>query len=519
MPRPLRVFLCHASQDKPAVRKLYLYLKQHGVQPWLDREHLLPGQNWEVEIPKAIDTSDVILVCLSKNSVNKEGYVQKEIAFALDKALEKPEGAIFIIPVKLEDCEVPARLKKYQWVEYFRIDGRKRLILGLNERAASAEDIFPIMLEGGRKVKRTSKMANNKKVIQDFESVSGTTLEMQGIEFVKELSKKTYRKSKIIELLTGKPHLVFRITAFLLVVLALFGIYPFLKTYLVEKENSEGTSTQTLTELLNTSNSSIVTTTKIPIAKLTSTSIPPPSLGIGSTMISEKDGMVMVYVPEGEFTMGSDAFSDGQPIHTVNLDSFWIDQTEVTNAMYTKCVEDGDCTPPSSSNSYTHDGYYGNSEFNDYPVIYVNWNQANAYCSWAGRKLPTEAEWEKAARGTDGRTYPWGEEISCNIANYYDGRKYCVDDTSKVGTYPSGASIYGALDMAGNVWEWVSTLYQDYPYNATDGREDLTASGSRVLRGGAWDINGYNVRSALRYGVGPAGTSNSFGFRCSLSHP
>ncbi|HND50309.1 MAG TPA: toll/interleukin-1 receptor domain-containing protein, partial [Anaerolineales bacterium] len=87
MPRPLRVFLCHASQDKPAVRKMYAYLKQHGIQPWLDREDLLPGQDWEIEIPKAIFNSDVILVCLSPNSVNKEGYVQKEIVFALDKAM------------------------------------------------------------------------------------------------------------------------------------------------------------------------------------------------------------------------------------------------------------------------------------------------------------------------------------------------------------------------------------------------------------------------------------------------
>ena len=107
MPRPLRVFLCHASQDKPSVWKLYRYLKQHGVQPWLDQQDLLPGEDWEVEIPKALFASDVILVCLSKNSVNKEGFVQKEITFALDKAMEKPEGTIFIIPVKLEDCEIP----------------------------------------------------------------------------------------------------------------------------------------------------------------------------------------------------------------------------------------------------------------------------------------------------------------------------------------------------------------------------------------------------------------------------
>jgi hypothetical protein len=135
MSRPLRVFLCHATQDKPAVWRLHRYLKQHGVQPWLDQEDLLPGQDWQMEIPKAIDVADVIVVCLSKNSVDKEGYVQKEISFALDKALEKPEGAIFIIPAKLEECDIPRRLSRYQWVDLFREDGYQRLGLSLNKRA------------------------------------------------------------------------------------------------------------------------------------------------------------------------------------------------------------------------------------------------------------------------------------------------------------------------------------------------------------------------------------------------
>jgi len=151
MSRPLRVFLCHASQDKPAVWKLHRYLKQHGVQPWLDQEDLLPGQNWEVEIPKALFSSDVILVCLSKNSVDKEGYVQKEISFALDKALEKPEGTIFIIPVKLEECDIPPRLGRYQWVDLSRTDGRKRVLLSLNKRATELDsDVTSIYLEDKR---------------------------------------------------------------------------------------------------------------------------------------------------------------------------------------------------------------------------------------------------------------------------------------------------------------------------------------------------------------------------------
>ena len=215
----------------------------------------------------------------------------------------------------------------------------------------------------------------------------------------------------------------------------------------------------------------------------TDTSIPasPTSaLGIGSTTISEKDGMVMVYVPAGEFTMGSENGEDVEkPAHTVTLDAFWIDQTEVTNAMYAKCVSDGECDRPDSTASYTQSDYFGNSEFDKFPVIHVSWDVANVYCSWAERRLPTDAEWEKAARGENARTYPWGNEPPNNsLLNYNNA----VGDTTEVGKFPTGASPYDAYDMAGNVREWVSSLHQPYPYDATDGREDLSADGSRVLR-------------------------------------
>ena len=121
----------------------------------------------------------------------------------------------------------------------------------------------------------------------------------------------------------------------------------------------------------------------------------------------------MVYVPKGEFTMGS-----GGEAHKVVLDSYWIDQTEVSNAMYVKCVSEGGCIEPTNTGSYTHSSYYGNLEFDNYPMIHVDWNMASAYCKWADRQLPTEAQWEKAARGADGRTYPWGEGIDCQKANY-----------------------------------------------------------------------------------------------------
>jgi formylglycine-generating enzyme required for sulfatase activity len=197
----------------------------------------------------------------------------------------------------------------------------------------------------------------------------------------------------------------------------------------------------------------------------------------------------MVFVPAGEFTMGSsdadkDAYGDEKPQHTVYLDAFWMDKYEVTNAQYKKCVDAGKCSRPSESKSYTRSSYYGNASFDNYPVIYVSWNDAKTYCEWAGKRLPTEAEWEKAARGADGRIYPWGNTFDISKVNAE--RK--VGDTTEVGAYPAGASPYGALDMAGNVWEWVADWYSAN-YYASSPRNNPTGPSSgqyRVVRGGAW---------------------------------
>lgn len=232
------------------------------------------------------------------------------------------------------------------------------------------------------------------------------------------------------------------------------------------------------------------------------------------TRTTQVDGATLVYVPAGQFFMGSDkadpeAEQDEKPQHTPFLDAYWIDRTEVTNAMYARCVEAGTCTAP------MHSPHYSLPEYADHPVFGVTWFQAGEYCGWAGRRLPTEAEWEKAARGTDGQLYPWGNTPPDDkLLNFGKG----VNDTTPVGSYPAGASPYGALDMAGNIWEWVSDGYDStyYAHAPAANPPGGTSANQRVVRGGAWGVDARAVRSANRFWAFP-GRNDTDGFRCSVS--
>jgi formylglycine-generating enzyme required for sulfatase activity len=255
---------------------------------------------------------------------------------------------------------------------------------------------------------------------------------------------------------------------------------------------------------------------------------PPLTAVLGDTWVRPADGSVMVYVPAGEFEMGSDNqfYNNERPPHQVAVDGFWMDQTEVTNAQYQACVEAGACKPPQEAVSYTRPTYYGHSTYDEYPVIHVNWYRAAAYCNWVGGRLPTEAEWEYAARGPDGRWFPWGDapdpaslnycDASCPLDHadpaYNDG----YPDTAPVGSYPSGASWCDAMDMVGNVWEWVWDWYAFYPSEENPSwlAPDFT---DRVIRGGGWDTSGEHARCTFRNYHNPAQSHDSIGFRCVIS--
>ncbi len=335
--------------------------------------------DWDLEIRRAIRGSKHFLACLSKQSVNKRGYVQKELKVGLDVLDETPPGTIYLIPIRLEACEVPERLKPRQWVDLFKPGGLKKLLDAL------------------------------------------------GFE------------------------------------LGLLG--P-----LLEPE--------------------------------------------------------MVLVPAGEFLMGSnprrdrDAERCEQPQHSFYLPDYYIAKTPVTNAQYMHFVQAIFRQPEHWERGKPPQGE------EDHPVVRVSWHDAVDYCKWltetTGKayRLPTEAEWEKAARGTDGRIYPWGDkapdESRCNLSK---------GGTSPVGEHsPPGDSPYGCVDMAGNVWEWTLSAWGSeagevphfaYPYEPTDGREDLEPEVNhlRVVRGGSFRWSRSLARCAKRDCFYPTDRTQEQGFR------
>ena len=460
--RPLRVFLCHSSNDKPVVRELYQKLRaETWIHPWLDEEEIYPGHDWNLEIEKAVEAADAILVCLSNNSVNKEGYVQRELRIVLDYADYKPEGTLYIIPVRLEECDPPRRLRAWQYADYFPEQGRERafqrLLVSLKRRADSLGLKYELPPVGRASSPTPSSQA---------------------------------------ESLTYKPPAVIRDAI----------------------------------AILNDRN------------KLTLS-----------------NGMEFMRVPAGKFSMGSTkenerayddenewAYDDERPQSTVDIPyDYWMARFPVTYELYSAYVKAKGIKYPVSDWE----------KKKDHPVTYVKWTDAMDYCRWMNNllkgelpsglvlRLPTEAEWEKAARWKpspsgsptgvlregqgdalnlskgEGESFewPWGNEFHKNKCNSSEGGR---GGTTPVGLYsPQGDSPFSCADMVGNVWEWTHSLFKPYPYKVNDGREDEKASGGRVLRGGSFgDDKRYNC-CACRYNGRIDGLFSFIGFREVMAPP
>jgi formylglycine-generating enzyme required for sulfatase activity len=260
-------------------------------------------------------------------------------------------------------------------------------------------------------------------------------------------------------------------------------------------------SEQLLTSTIAVPSNATSTSEAVSTTTPTITPIPYPAV------ITDYQGIEMVLIPAGEFTMGSDAGNgDNRPPHKVYLDSYYIDRFEVTVLQYKACAATGVCKAP----AYT--GHYNDAQYSNHPITNVDWYMANTYCQQREARLPTEAEWEKAARGSDGRTYPWGEDINSTLANYNN----TIGDTAAVGSYEQGKSPYGIYDMAGNVWEWVSDWFDGnyYPASPYSNPTGPSSGQDKVLRGGSLDNQDWGVSTYFRNPKVPTYNNGDIGFRC-----
>jgi formylglycine-generating enzyme required for sulfatase activity len=458
----MTTFISYSRVNSDFAVRLAKDLKKGDYDVWLDQLDIPTGSRWDDEIEKALEECEIFLIILSPESIKSQN-VKDEIGYAIDTGKH-------ILPVVLENCKVPFRLRRFQYVDCtdqpyndsldkikFLLDNKKTVEPG----------------DQGRKVPATP--------IQEKPKPEQKT-------------KKQIWNSRTIGVFIGLA---------VLVLAAVFGL-----PLLLSQPESTPEPTMTANEPEPTFTPAPTFTAE---SASTTTGTPIPA------DITDSNGVEMALVPKGEFTMGSDTgVTDEQPSHNVYLDAFYIDKYEVTNADYKSCVESNECGIPVAEGT----DYYADQTYADFPVIWVDWYMANTYCEWRGARLPTEAEWEKAARGTDERTYPWGEQLNPSLANYCDNDNAGCEIVV-VGRYERGKSQYGVYDMAGNVWEWVADWYWD-GYYASLGADVENPQGPssgtfRVIRGGSWLNGQQDVRSIRRYIHNPDDGTNLIGFRCAKS--
>ncbi len=484
--RRLRAFLCHSSGDKPAVRDLYRRLKVDGFAPWLDEEELLPGQDWQQEIPAAVRACDVVIICLSQKSVSKEGFLQREIREALYVEEEKPEGTIFVIPVKLEEVEVPKRLSKWQWANLSQEGGYQRLVRALEVRASAiGTTVASHEARGWEEAERKAREAEEARLKAEAErqatkeAQARETLEAKGpasaepAEAEAEVSNAAPQPPvseqpgpKTVPLLTRSPQLE-----------------------LIQKVKGNRVLAVTLVGVA-------VVVIIAAVAWVYRTKMQNPRAG--TVRENPKDGLKYVWIPPGTFRMGcspgdSECNADEKPLHSVRLSrGFWIGQTEVTVGAYKRFATE----------------FSGDGANDRMPMGNVSWNDAYDYCRWAGGRLPTEAEWEYAARGGTGEARYGNID---EIAWYWGNSEKQGHEVAK-----KAANGFGLYDTLGNVWEWVNDWYDGNYYQRSPSQDPSgPASGSvRVMRGGSSSEVPSNLRASTRSSAAPDNVSDRIGFRC-----
>ena len=454
-----QVFISYSRKDIAFVDQLAADLKKAGLDVWYDVSGIAGGDRWRSEIENALRASQFVLVVLSPDAITSE-WVEREFLFSSNLKRK-------IIPLMYRSCELPLNYVDLNFIDVQGDNyGRNfNTLLRTLRVDPSAVNVLP-----GK---------------------------------VKEPSRKP--KYLYIALIGGGAIILALLLASPLIRRAFSPVFP-------EASATLGGAPASTSPLIPVDSSQTSEPGLIPTEILTATDTPGLSSASLPSDMTDASGVPMVLVSAGLFTMGSDRGDvDEVPIHSVNIDGFYIDKYEVTNARYQDCVNANACDQPRDIN------YYANLQYADNPVIFVDWNMAKTYCEWRGAKLPTEGQWEKAARGDDGRTYPWGETIDCSKANYLG----CSGNTTSVTSHPDGASPYGVYDMAGNVWEWVAdwysaTYYQDSPTENPSGPSNGTL---KVVRGGAWNVDTVAVYSSVRNAKDPNIADNDIGFRCATDVP
>jgi len=462
-----RVFLAHVKEDSQWVKKFYDLLQSIGAIPWMAPKDIAPGTTWRDAIRRALQSADFVIACLSSNSVKKKGYVQREFRIALDISHEMPSERSFVIPLRLNPCEVPdlqigaLNLRDLQWEDVYAEGSFRRLAgaLGLTDGMPAR-----VMLQiQGDSCSISSAMTQPHAglvFLDDFPAstsaynLGGGTSDLSLLGALRD----TFRPKTLRAFAIDKPEWL---------LLNAYDVSPL------------ATGVSRLDHFSN-----------------------------------EVDGSEMIVVPEGEFLTGdpemASLFENQLPsgdIRTAATDRFAISRCLITNKQYLAFCQSTHWVPSKGGDNQEHD---------DHPVTNVSWLDAAAYCAWAGGRLPTETEWEKAARGVDGRPYPWGihkpHERYCNFGNPHGG-------TTSVRRYSEGMSPYLCYDMAGNVWEWCSTEVTAAEKNSLASLSpEFSGKGPLYLvRGGCYAHDAISCRSGGRFFGARDMRSPLWGFRLAIS--
>ena len=526
--KPPKVFISYAWEDdiKPWVLDLATQLRRDGVETILDQWETHLGDQLTEFMEKSVRRSDfVIIICTPKykaKSDEREGGVGYEGHIITSEIFQNSNHRKFI-PV----------LRKGNWKSASPSWAAGKLYIDLSGNPYSKENYQDLLrtLHGKKYVPPPVGKPPDFPGIDDYREPKKVARDEAKRENSEQLAARVARIKEIYYHTVSTLKSIFKSSFPVLRVIGILGVIAVLfwggslviPDLVALISTLEPTATITLTP------------TKLPTATKTKilTSTPTPVL----TEITDDLGVEMVLVLAGEFTMGEDVidawtecqkwrydchldwFENLGPKHQVYLDSFYMDKYEVTKALYKNCVDEEVCEQPIKLSSHTHSDYFENPDFDDYPVIYVNWEMANTFCEWREMRLPTEAEWEKAARGTDGRYYPWGEELpGCDYSNL---AQMCKGDTAKVGSFIKDVSPYDVYDMAGNVTEWVADWYLEKYYEISPDENPLgpEAGEARVLRGDNWTNSKITPEQGKIYqrGAGWVTQSDYYlarGFRC-----